>query len=427
MRVLMFGWEYPPFISGGLGTACYGITEGLSGQGVEVVFVVPRMKGKIEESPVRMIDGSTVRLSENDSHAIMKNLRIKPIDAFLLPYMNEASYREALKKATANEDERNYGHDKDVKSETWIHYGPDLYAEVFRYGKIARHIAKRESFDVIHVHDWMSIPAGIEAKQFTGRPLVVHIHALESDRSSGRINERIYGIEREGMIHADHVIAVSHYTKRKIVDQYGIPHSKISVVHNAVTHSESWKRYSVVKDPNRPCVLFLGRITSQKGPDYFLEAARKILKKNKTIKFIMAGSGDMLDGLKKKTIQLGIEKNVSFTGFLRGADVEKAYVMSDLYVMPSVSEPFGITALEAIMYDVPVIVSRRSGVCEIISNCPKIDFWNTDELADKIMEILENNDLRSDIVKMCKDDLKHISWKIAGEKIIRVYRELMMV
>ena len=427
MKVLMFGWEYPPFISGGLGTACYGITQGLTQQDVDVVFVVPRMKGPMEESPVRLIDGSALRLSEGNSRTLMKSLHIKPIDAFLIPYMNEASYREALKQAIAVKNKRDNDHEDEVKDDTWSHYGPNLYAEVFRYGKIARYIVKQESFDIIHVHDWMTIPAGIEAKQETGKSLVVHIHALESDRSSGRINERIYGIEREGMMKADHVIAVSHYTKRKIVDQYGIPHNKISVVHNAVTHSESQLRYSVVKDPNRPCVLFLGRMTSQKGPDYFLEAARIILKKNDTIRFIMAGSGDMLDGLREKTIRLGIEKNVHFTGFLRGADVEEAYAMSDLYVMPSVSEPFGISALEAIMYDVPVIVSRRSGVCEIIKNCPKVDFWDTEGLAGKIMAILENDDLRNEIVRICKDELKHINWKIAGEKIIHVYRELMMI
>lgn len=426
MKVLMFGWEFPPFISGGLGTACYGITEGLTEHDVDVVFVVPRMKGRREKSSARMIDGSKVRLSEGDSQKIIESLHIQPVDAFLIPYMTEASYREALKKSVAvqNEDDSE-GEEKENKP--WTHYGPDLYAEVFRYGKIARYIAKKESFDVIHVHDWMTIPAGIESKKETGKPLVVHIHALESDRSSGRINERIYGIEREGMVHADRVIVVSHYTKRKIVDQYGIPHSKISVVHNAVTHSELRQRYPIVKDPNSPCVLFLGRMTSQKGPEYFLEAARKILEKNDTIRFIMAGSGDMLDDLKKKTIQLRIQKNVSFTGFLRGADVEEAYAMSDLYVMPSVSEPFGISALEAIMYDVPVIVSKRSGVCEIMSNCPKVDFWNTDELAEKIMTILENDDLRNEIVTKCKDELKHINWKIAGEKIIHVYRELMMI
>ena len=421
MKVLMFGWEYPPFISGGLGSACHGITQGLSQHGVEIVFVVPRMKGTMEYGHVRMIDGSTVRLSARDSRKIRKSLCIKPVDAFLVPYMNEESYREALKKSVAV---RNKG---EVKNDAWSHYGPDLYDEVFRYGKIARRIAKQESFDIIHVHDWMTMPAGIEAKAETGKSLVVHIHALESDRSSGRINERIYGIEREGMVNADRIIAVSHYTKRKIVDQYGIQHSKISVVHNAVTHTESRQRYAVVKDPDVPCVLFLGRMTSQKGPDYFLDAARKVLKKNDTVKFIMAGSGDMLDGLKEKTIQMGIQNNVCFTGFLRGADVEKAYAMSDLYVMPSVSEPFGISALEAIMYDVPVILSRRSGVCEIISNCPKVDFWNTDELAEKIISILADNDLRNEIVKMCKDELKDINWKIAGEKIMHVYGELMMI
>ncbi|MBN2254333.1 MAG: glycosyltransferase family 4 protein [Deltaproteobacteria bacterium] len=427
MKVLMFGWEYPPFISGGLGTACYGITQGLAEQDVEVVFVVPRMRGRMEGQHIRLIDGSTVRLREEDIGGMVKTLSCKPIDAFLIPYMNEESYREALEKAMAVNDGGDDDRDQKQADDRWSHYGPDLWSEVFRYGKVARHLAGQESFDVIHVHDWMTMPAGIEAKQETGKPLVVHVHALESDRTSGRINERIYGIEREGMMRADCVIAVSHYTKRKIVDQYGIEHGKISVVHNAVTHGESRQRCSVVKNPDRPCVLFLGRMTYQKGPDYFLEAAAKIVKKNNAVTFIMAGSGDMLGSLKEEVVRLGIENNVSFTGFLRGTDVEAAYAVSDLYVMPSVSEPFGITALEAVMYDVPVIVSSQAGVCEILKNCPTVDFWDTDGLAHKILEILEKEELRVHIVRRCRDEMKHVSWKIAGGKIKNVYRTLMMV
>jgi glycogen(starch) synthase len=423
MKILMFGWEFPPFISGGLGTACFGLTQGLIQKDAEVVFVVPRMIGRVKKSRVRLIDGAGIRISDDTAVGLLERMRIKPIDSFLIPYMTEESYEKTL-QTTIESLKKN----RRLRGKTsWQHYGPDLHSEVFRYARIARIIANREECDVIHVHDWMTIPAGIEAKHVTGKPLVVHIHALETDRSTTRIDERIYGIERFGMIEADHVMAVSHYTKRKIVQQYGIPHEKISVIHNAVSHSESRRRYHIRKDPAKKYVLFLGRITSQKGPDYFLKAARKVLSKNRTVHFIMAGSGDMMSQVKEEVTRVGIDKNVIFTGFLRGADVERAYAMSDLYVMPSVSEPFGITALEAIMYDVPVIISNQSGVSEVISNCPRVDFWNTDELADNILNILEDDMLRDEIVRSCRKELKDVSWKIAAEKIIRVYRELIMV
>jgi len=423
MKVLMFGWEFPPFISGGLGTACYGLTQGLVQKGIEILFVVPRMKGKVETTHIRLIDGANIHLTNDNLVDKMKKFHIKPADFFLIPYMTEESYKKSLKKATADIMKNR----ESTKAESWEHYGPDMFSEVFRYEQIARIIAKQECFDVIHVHDWMAIPAGIEVKHDTGKPFIVHIHSLESDRSVMRLNERIFGIERLGMTEADHVIAVSHYTKKKIIDQYSIPHKKISVVHNAVSHSESVQRYRIKKDPSKKYVLFLGRITAQKGPDYFLEAAWKVLSKNPDIHFIMAGSGDMMQHVREKAAHLGIEKNVYFTGFLRGAAVEKAYAMSDLYVMPSVSDPFGITALEAIMCGVPVIISRQSGVSEVLKTCPRVDFWNTEELADTIMQVLENDAVRNDIIRNCREELKEINWKIAAEKIINVYRQLLEV
>lgn len=421
MKVLMFGWEFPPVISGGLGTACFGLTRGLAQEGIDITFVVPRVTGKAKKSHVRLIDASSIKLSGDHADTI-EDVRIRPVDSFLIPYMTEESYMEALEKAA-----RDSKNGKSKKAASWEPYGPDLYSEVLRYSQIAGVIAKQESCSVIHTHDWMTIPAGIEAKNQTGKPLVAHMHSLESDRSMVRLNERIYGIERLGMMEADHIIAVSHYTKRKIVDQYGIPEEKISVVHNAALHFESRHKDHIMKDPSRKFVLFLGRITAQKGPDYFLEAARKVLSRNPDIHFIMAGSGDMMGQVKEKAARLEIENNVHFTGFLRGADVEKIYAMSDLYVMPSVSDPFGITALEAIMCGVPVIISSQSGVSEVLQTCPKVDFWNTGALADRIMEILENDALREEIVGSCREEMKNVNWKIAAEKIIDVYQRLLMI
>jgi len=422
MRVLMFGWEYPPFISGGLGTACYGLTRGLLRKKVAITFVVPRLSGAEPRQNLRFINGSTVRITQENG-VLLKRFRMTPIDAFLLPYMTEDSYKSALKKAIDEINEvRPF--EEDV---AWEHYGPDMCSEVFRYARVGRIVASREPCDVIHVHDWMTIPAGVEAKDETGKPLVVHIHSLETDRKFMRLNERIYGIERSGMMGADHIITVSHYTKRKIVGEYRIPEEKVSVVHNAVTRSEWREKLYVNKDDSRKYVLFLGRITSQKGPDYFVEAARKIVLTNPDIHFIMAGAGDMLDAVKRAVIYCGLEEHVHFTGFLRGSDVERAYAISDLYVMPSVSEPFGITALEAVSCDVPVIISKQSGVSEVLKKCPRVDFWNTDVLADTVIEILSDDTRRDEIVRACKKELKQLSWQIAAEKIINVYRRLIVI
>jgi len=289
---------------------------------------------------------------------------------------------------------------------------------------IAGSIASDSACDVIHVHDWMTIPAGMAARDARGRPLVVHIHSLESDRSALRLNERIYAIERLGMMEADHVIAVSHYTERKIIEQYGIPPGKITVVHNAVSREEAPASRRVKKDKSKKYVLFLGRITSQKGPEYFLKAARLVYERDPSVHFVIAGTGDLVHAMEEETVRLGMENHVHFAGFVSGNDVEKTYVMSDLYVMPSVSEPFGIAALEALTYDVPVIVSSQSGVREVIGCCPRVDYWDIEKMATVMLEILGDENRRKEIVSACQDEMKDLTWKIAADKIVGIYDTL---
>ncbi len=423
MRVLMFGWEFPPVISGGLGTACYGLTEGLSQLNVDVTFVVPRSLRGTTHRHIHLIDSRTYHDSDAEEAVPDRWVHIKSVDSFLLPYMNEQAYKDMIEEILS---EKKGGADPEIIEGIAL-YGENIFDEVFRYGKIARAIGQSENFDIIHCHDWMTIPAGIEAREVSKKPFILHTHSLESDRSDLHMNERIFGIERIGMREADQIIAVSHYTKKKIVEQYGIEDKKIRVIHNALSGAERRQKIHVDKDASKKYVLFLGRLTHQKGPDYFIEAADTVIRRASNVHFIVAGSGDMTGRLKEEVAARGMEENVHFTGFLNAADVEKAYALSDLYILPSVSEPFGITVLEALSYDVPVIVSRQSGVLEVLGDCETFDFWNTEELADKILAILGDSGLYAKLIEREKEKLKHMSWLAAARNTVDVYREVASV
>ncbi len=443
MRILMFGWEFPPHMSGGLGTACFGITKGLAAMGHAITFVLPRIKGEKGQSHVNLVSASEIpvplsRPEADDplaggagssreaavSHPAL-NLSIIPVGSPLSPYLTQSRYRELLAaRATASS-----AADPDGSTYGLLFipgdYGPDLLAEVVRYGRVAGMIAGRDRFDVIHAHDWMTIPAGLTAKSASGVPLILHIHALEFDRSGENVNQAIYDMERRGMEAADHVIAVSHYTKRMIVERYGINPRKITAVHNAVYGNEARQVYHTGKKRANKIVLFLGRITFQKGPDYFVEAAAKVLREVPEVKFVMAGAGDMMPRMIERVAELGLGRHFHFTGFLRGADIEKIFTMSDLYVMPSVSEPFGISPLEAMMCDVPVIISRQSGVAEILKGAMKVDFWDVNEMANKIIAVLKYPVLAAEIVARSQEDLRTIHWDNAAARIVEVYRSVM--
>lgn len=430
MRILMFGWEFPPHMSGGLGTACYGITKALTGLGHEVVFVVPRMKGKEAPSHVELISASEVTVPDQyftEDH-FFHGLDVRMIQSLLRPYLNEHQYADLLE----DPDLTRLKWQNDPKEEKRYrlfeiseHYGPNLIAEVLRYGKVAGVIAEQHTFDVIHAHDWMTIFAGLHAKKISGKPLILHVHALEFDRSGDHVNQDIYDIERLGMSSADHIIAVSHYTKNLIVNRYGVHPDKITVVHNAVSRAEAGAAYKVERNMDKKIVLFLGRITFQKGPDYFVEAAAKVLKEIPDVTFVMAGAGDMMPRMIKRVAELGIGKNFHFTGFLQGAEVEQIFTMSDLYIMPSVSEPFGISPLEAMVYDVPVIISKQSGVSEILRHALKVDFWDVKEIANKIIAILKYPALSDEIVERSREEVRNIRWENAAEKIVTVYQSRM--
>ena len=411
MKILMFGWEFPPHVSGGLGTACYGLTKALAGLGQDILFVVPGAETGDAATPVRLV--ATGGMSLPETAALPSGLVIRPVASPLRPYLNDAQYLALVSGG------------QDFPQESLLAmsggYGGDLMAEVLRYGRAAGMIAVREPFDIIHAHDWMTVPAALAATEKTGKPFVFHIHSLEFDRSGDSVNPSICDFERRGLESADAVIAVSHYTRDMIVDRYGIEREKIAVVHNAVSQRDKLGFRPSKRDDSEKVVLFLGRITYQKGPDYFVEAAAKVAQELPEATFVMAGSGEMMPRMIERVAELGLGSRFHFTGFLRDGEVERIFAQSDLYVMPSVSEPFGIAPLEAMMLDVPVIISKQSGVSEILHHALKVDFWDVDDLADKMIAVLKYPPLTGELVTKGRVTLRDIQWDKAAEKILAVY------
>ncbi len=401
MKVLMFGWEFPPFNSGGLGTACYGLTKGLSNLGINVSFVLPKAPADARADHVNLVI----------AQQRMKGITFREVKSLITEYVTSQAYDERYRELL-----------RFNRADTAV-YGNDLHGEVYRYGESARIIAQQEDFDVIHAHDWLTYPAGINAKKVSGKPLVVHVHATEFDRTGGHgVNEHVYGIEKRGMELADAVIAVSAFTKSKIVQHYGIRPDKIHVVHNAVEFPE---QPAAIKNSIRDkVVLFLGRITIQKGPDWFLYAARKVLDKMPDVKFIMAGSGDMEPMIIHKAAEMGMADKVLFAGFLRGQEIDQAYKMADLYVMPSISEPFGITPLEAMRNGTPVLISKQSGVSEVITHCLKADFWDVNEMANKMISVLQHAPLHEALSENGSQEITSLSWDRPAEKCIGIYKSV---
>ena len=426
----MFGWEFPPHIAGGLGTACYGMTRGLARNGVEVVFVMPRAYGDEDQRFVRVVNASDVETIGTRDHEFSEELLEKVsfihIDSNMLPYISPEEYAayhdEFVRSGRTHEW-------TDVWKQRYTFsgkYGANLMEEVARYAMVAAQVAKdlEGQFDVIHAHDWLTYFAGIAAKRVSGKPLVVHMHATEFDRSGENINRRVYAIEKAGMQAADRVIAVSALTRRIVIGKYGIPAEKVVTVHNAVRFGESEDAVPerAVKDK---VVTFLGRITYQKGPDYFVDAAAKVLQRVPDVRFVMAGSGDLMNHVVRRVAQLGIADRFHFTGFLKGGEVQRMFRLSEGYVMPSVSEPFGISPLEAMRSGVPVIISRQSGVAEVLDYAIKVNYWDVDALADAIYGLLTYPALGRMFASKGLEEVTGLKWTNAAAKIKTVYETVV--
>nr|WP_251620823.1 glycosyltransferase family 4 protein [Odoribacter lunatus] len=420
----MFGWEFPPHIAGGLGTACLGLTKGLAKQGVEVLFVMPKASGDEDQSSAKIINASDVEALYNlaDIEEYWKNINFMEIGSNLIPYMDPEQFEREVseQKKYGTRTERIGFKNKYTFSGK---YGANLMEEVARYAIVAATIARQQSFDVIHAHDWLTYAAGIAAKKATGKPLVIHVHATEFDRSGENVNSLVFNLERQGMLAADRVITVSNLTRNIVINRYGIDPAKVVTVHNAVDF-QSYSELNVERGVKEKVVTFLGRITYQKGPEYFIEAANKVLKAYPNVRFVMAGSGDLMNRSIRRVARLKIATRFHFTGFLRGQDVQRMFAHSDVYVMPSVSEPFGISPLEAMRSGVPTIISKQSGVAEVLKHAIKVDFWDVDALADSIYGLLKYPALSEMAGRCGLDEVNTLKWENAAYKLKKIYEEV---
>lgn len=423
----MFGWEFPPHIAGGLGTACYGLTKGLAKHGVDILFVMPSASGDEDESAVKIVNASDVPFTQtwSEMQTFLDKVDFLKVSSNLVPYIDPMLYEEyagsKMEKSEFEQFKIKYGSKYKFSGK----YGVNLMEEVASYAMVAATIASENSFDVIHAHDWLTYAAGIAAKRVSGKPLVVHVHATSFDRGSeDNIDTRVYEIERMGMLAADKVITVSNLTRNIVINKYGIDPAKVITVHNAVDFNE-FKQMDVHRGVDDKIVTFLGRITFQKGPEYFIEAAAKVLKRYPKARFVMAGNGDLMNRSIRRVAKLGIADRFHFTGFLRGNDVKKMFAYSDVYVMPSVSEPFGISPLEAMKSNVPTIISKQSGVAEVLKYAIKVDFWDIDAMADAMYGLLAYPALSQMSMRCGVEEVNALKWENAALKIKDVYSMAM--
>lgn len=457
MRILMLGWEFPPFIAGGLGTACYGLTKALDQAGHHVLFVLPRPIHGQEPSHLRMLTPATLgrglATPENPlpppprptqgplapgTSALptsrplygFEHTTFIGVDAtFSHPYPSFDSTRPLTRETDSSSPRTasvlprpgqpaSAGVGAPPPLST---YGLDLVNDAERYARLVVALTRREVFDIIHAHDWLTFPAGLAVSKVSGKPLVVHVHSTEFDRAGANVNQRVYEIERSGMHAADRVLAVSEFTKSICVKRYGVAPDKIDVAYNGIDREAVQPKPEDRIESRDHIVLFLGRITMQKGPEYFIAAAKRVLEKMSNVKFVLAGSGDMAIRMIELAAGAGIGHKVLFTGFLRGPDVDRIFQMADCYVMPSVSEPFGIAALEAIKHDVPVILSKTSGASEVLKHVLKVDFWDIDDMANKIIAVLRHPPLARTLREHGAIELQRLTWSGAAERCLESY------
>jgi glycosyltransferase involved in cell wall biosynthesis len=402
------------------------LTKGLTEfDDIEVVFVVPKAFGDEDQSNITLFGANQVPIAGKklEFSDLQKKIDYYEISSGIIPYLSPEEFW-ALKTKKYSARARFVETNEDGKIEFSGKYGANLLDEIKNYAVVAGIMAQQQEFDLIHAHDWLAYPAGIAAKEQTGKPLIVHVHATDFDRSGGNVNPLVYSIEREGMEMADKVITVSNLTRQIVIEKYGIEPDKVVTVYNAVEPTEKGN-IPFQKGVNEKIVTFLGRITMQKGPEYFIEAANTVLQKMVNVRFVMAGSGDKMDEMVKRVAELKISDRFHFTGFLQGDDVYAMLYQSDVFVMPSVSEPFGIVPLEAMQTDTPVIISKQSGVSEILKYVIKIDFWDINAMADAIYALLNYPSLSGYFRKYGKTEVDNLRWKYSAKNVRDIYLETL--
>lgn len=416
MKALMFGWEFPPHILGGLGTASYGLTKGMAMQpDMQITFVIPKPHGDEDQSFLKIIGASFVPVVWKENNWDYINQRIgkfiHPDEYLWLRNGIKYDYRRI--------------HTDDLGCINFSGRYPDnLIEEISNYEAVSSVLAHQLDFDIIHSHDWLTYPAGVFAKHISGKPLVIHVHATDFDRSRGQVNPTVYGIEKRGMDEADHIMTVSDLTRQIVIEKYHQDPRKVTTVHNAVEPLPDADSFTKTQRKDK-VVTFLGRITMQKGPEYFVEAAHRVIQKTKNVRFVMAGSGDMMNAMIDLAAKRGIANRFHFTGFLKGRQVHEMLAESDVYVMPSVSEPFGISPLEAMQVGTPSIISKQSGCAEILTHAIKTDYWDIDAMADAIYAIVKYPAMFESLKNLGRDEVNNIKWYDAGLKVREIYNKVL--
>ncbi len=413
----MFGWEFPPHILGGLGTASYGLTKGMAMQpDMDITFVLPKPWGDEDHSFLKIIGAC-------NTPVVWRDVTWDHVNSRLSQFMIPQEYFELRNHIYAD---FNYITTNDLGCIEFSGRYPDnLLQEINNYSIVAGVIARTYNFDIIHSHDWLTYPAGMHAKNILGKPLVLHVHATDFDRSRGNVNPTVYQIEKDGMDHADHIICVSNLTRQTVIDKYHQNPNKVTTVHNAVAPlSADILALKPEKHIKGKVVTFLGRITMQKGPEYFVEAAARVLEKTKDIHFVMAGSGDMMERMIYLAAEKGLSDRFHFTGFLKGKQVYEMLKRSNVYIMPSVSEPFGISPLEAMQCGIPTIISKQSGCAEILDKAIKVDYWDIDAIADAVYGICKYPSLAEYLSVEGRNEVSNIKWEFAGQKVRDIYNNL---
>jgi glycogen synthase len=427
LNVLMLGWEFPPVINGGLGVACLGLAKAMSSR-VNLSMILPKTDPDFIVNNVELIGLNNISIEEIRKSAADSPYqtfsKVEYIETEIFPY-NSGSIEESVlggsktfKKGSKDELKRSVQSGNIFTNDDL--YGTDVHSKVVKYAEYAANLAQEKDFDVIHAHDWMTFLAGIEIKKRTGKPLVVHVHSLNYDRGGPESRGWIFDIEKHGMEMADVVIPVSNYTGSIVTGHYSIYPKKVIPVHNG---ADAVVPFKVEKHFPEKLVLFLGRITGQKGPEFFLEIASKVLSQNNNVRFVMAGTGDKL----KRVIETGAYRQVGnkfhFTGFLNKEKVNTLLSMADVYCMPSVSEPFGLSALEAAQFGIPAVISKQSGVAEVLKGALKADFWDVNLMAQHIISLLENEETRKNVIEESYKDIQNLTWDKAADAIVKIYDE----
>lgn len=414
----MLGWEFPPYFAGGVGMVCYELAKQLSDLGIYVDYVMPYAPDSVKPRFLQLINASEQVTPED---LISEHISITRVPSLLAAYQTQEEYVQTLKSIGVQKGERSADHTRKL-------YGENLLEEIEMFAQrmhVLLHRGYFQNIDVIHAHDWTTLRAGAVLKRATGKPFIAHVHITEVNKNAGLgVNMAVYEIEREGLFAADKIVAVSHAIKKTLMEHYGIPAEKIEVIHNGGVEMEPVQDHGLEFKGDNKVVSFLGRVTGMKGPEHFVEMAAKVLAHCPKTKFVMGGTGDKLQACIDKAKSLGISDKFYFHGFYDRADANKFFDLSDVFVLPSHMEPFGVTPLEAMIKDTPTVITKQSGVAEVLDHCFKVDFWDVEKMASQVIALLKFPKLHQHMKEYGREEASALTWDKPAQHCISLYHQL---